>query len=99
MIVASGASSDDWLALARLIVLSRRGEGSAKDEFEGVLKKTGLTVEAIHEYEKHHTELRRATYKVPHKGYSGTSANYVLHLVQDLGMAPAAAKHATSRPW
>ena len=31
--------------------------------------------------------MRRATYKVPHKGYSGLSANYVLHLAQDRGLS------------
>jgi hypothetical protein len=61
----------------------------AQAQFEEVLKKTGLTVEAIRAYEKVHPELRRATYRVPHKGYSGTSANYVLHLAQDRGLARA----------
>jgi hypothetical protein len=59
----------------------------AQAEFEEALAKTGLSVDGIHEYEKKHPELRRAGYKVPHKGYSGTSANYVLHLAEDLKVA------------
>jgi predicted nucleotide-binding protein (sugar kinase/HSP70/actin superfamily) len=76
-------------ALSRCQMILTEAKKRAQAEFEEVLKKTGLTVEAIHKYEKHHPELRRATYKVPHKGYSGTSANYVLHIAQDRGLAPA----------
>ena len=76
-------------ALSRCQMILTEAKKRAKAEFEEVLKKTGIRVEAIHEYEKHHPELRRATYKVPHKGYSGTSANYVLHLAQDRGLARA----------
>jgi len=76
-------------ALSRCQMILTEAKKRAQAEFEDVLKKTSLTVEAIHEYEKHHPELRRATYKVPHKGYSGTSANYVLHLAQDRGLARA----------
>ena len=76
-------------ALSRCQMILTEAKKRAQSEFEEVLKKTGLTVEAIHEYEKHHPELRRATYKVPHKGYSGTAANYVLHLAQDRGLARA----------
>jgi predicted nucleotide-binding protein (sugar kinase/HSP70/actin superfamily) len=76
-------------ALSRCQMILTEAKKRAQMEFEEVLAKTGLTVEAIHEYEKHHPELRRATYKVPHKGYSGLSANYVLHLAQDRGLARA----------
>jgi hypothetical protein len=76
-------------ALSRCQMMLTEAKKRAQSEFEEVLKKTGLTVESIHEYEKHHPELRSATYKVPHKGYSGTSANYVLHLAQDRGLAHA----------
>jgi hypothetical protein len=67
----------------------------AKSEFEAALAKTGLTIDAIRKYEASHPELRRATYKVPHHGNSGTAANYVFHLAQDRGLKPAAiAAHA-----
>jgi len=76
-------------ALSRCQMILTEAKKRAQAEFEEVLRKTGITLAAIHEFEKHHPEVRRATYKVPHKGYSGTSTNYVLHLVQDLGMARA----------
>jgi len=76
-------------AISRCQMILTEAKKRAQAEFEEVLKKTGLSVEAIHAYEKLHPELRRATYKVPHKGYSGTSANYVLHLAEDRGLARA----------
>jgi len=71
----------------------------AKTEFDEALAKSGLTLDDIRAYESKHPELRRATYKVPHHGCSGTAANYVLHLALDKGLkartAPAAvAAHA-----
>ena len=41
-----------------------------------------LDLEAIRQYEERHPELRRATYRVPHMGYPGTAANYVMHLAK-----------------
>jgi predicted nucleotide-binding protein (sugar kinase/HSP70/actin superfamily) len=76
-------------AISRCQMILTEAKKRAQAQFEEVLKKTGLTVEAIRAYEKVHPELRRATYRVPHKGYSGTSANYVLHLAQDRGLARA----------
>jgi hypothetical protein len=61
----------------------------AKAEFEGALKTTGLTTEAIRKYEERHPELRRATYRVPHRDCAGVAANYVLHLAKDCGLASA----------
>jgi len=76
-------------ALSRCQMILTEAKKRAQSEFEEVLAKTGLTVQRIREYEREHPELRRATYKVPHKGYSGTSANYVLHLAYDRQLAPA----------
>jgi len=76
-------------AISRCQMILTEAKKRAQAEFEEVLQKTGLTVEAIRAYENVHPELRRATYKVPHKGYSGTSANYVLHLAHDRGLARA----------
>jgi len=78
-------------ALSRCQMILTEAQKRARAEFEQVLAETGLTVEAIKEYEKHHPELRRATYKVPHKGYSGTAANYVMHLAKDRRIASAQA--------
>ena len=57
----------------------------AKQEFEEVLEKTGLTIEKIREFEADHPELRRATYRVPRYGYVGTAANYVYHIAKLMG--------------
>ena len=56
-------------AFSRCQMILTEAKKRAQSEFEGVLKKTGLTVEAIREYEKHHPELRLATYKVPSTVY------------------------------
>ena len=73
-------------ALSRCQMVLTEAKKRAHSEFEHVLRETGLTVEAIRWYEKLHPELRRATYKVPHKGYAGMAANYVLHLAKDRGV-------------
>jgi predicted nucleotide-binding protein (sugar kinase/HSP70/actin superfamily) len=76
-------------ALSRCQMILTEAKKRAQTEFEGVLKKTGLTVERIRKYEEKHPELRRATYYVPHHGYAGTAANYVTHLANDRGLARA----------
>ena len=76
-------------ALSRCQMILTEAKRRAQEQFEEVLQKTGLTVEQIRRYEKRHPEIQRATYKVPHRGYSGTAANYVLHLAQDRGLARA----------
>ena len=76
-------------ALSRCQMILTEAKRRAQSEFEDCLKKTGLTVDAIHSYEKQHPELRRATYKVPHKGYAGGASNYVMHLAEDRGLAHA----------
>ena len=47
-------------AISRCQMILTEAKKRAQSEFEEVLKKTGLTIEAIREYEKHHPELRRA---------------------------------------
>jgi predicted nucleotide-binding protein (sugar kinase/HSP70/actin superfamily) len=74
-------------ALSRCQMVLTEAKKRAQAEFEAVLQKTGLTVAAIRAYERQNPELRRATYKVPHKGYAGLSANYVLHLAEDRDLA------------
>jgi hypothetical protein len=76
-------------ALSRCQMILTEAKKRAKTEFESVLKKTGLTAEAIRKYEARHPELRRATYRVPHRDCAGVAANYVLHLANDLGLERA----------
>src|SRR5271167_612943 len=77
-------------ALSRCQMILTEAKKRAQAEFESVLKKTGLTVEAIRKYEARHPELRRATYRVPHRDCAGVAANYVLHLANDRGLAARA---------
>lgn len=76
-------------ALSRCQMILTEAKRRAKAEFEAALQKTGLTPESIRSYEERHPELRRASYRVPHRGCSGTAANYVLHLANDRGMTGA----------
>lgn len=53
----------------------------AQSEFDRALASTGRSLDEIREYVAHHPQLRRATYKVPHrKGIAGTAAAFVLHV-------------------
>ncbi len=74
-------------ALSRCQMILTEAKKRAQREFEEVLERTGLTIEEIRNYEEEHPEIRKATYKVPHYGYAGTSANYVMHIAKKMGMA------------
>ena len=63
------------------MILTEAKKRSQRD-FEDVMEKTGLTIEAIRRYEAKHPEVCRATYRIPHLGHPGTAANYVTHLAQ-----------------
>jgi predicted nucleotide-binding protein (sugar kinase/HSP70/actin superfamily) len=76
-------------ALSRCQMILTEAKRRAAAEYQEAVKKTGLTVEAIRKYEERHPELRSATYRVPHKGYAGKAANYVMHLANDRGLATA----------
>src|SRR5580700_4229993 len=76
-------------ALSRCQMILTEAKKRAKAEFEETLKKTGLTVDGIRKYEERHPEMRRATYRVPHRAYAGGAANYVAHLAYDKGLARA----------
>jgi predicted nucleotide-binding protein (sugar kinase/HSP70/actin superfamily) len=76
-------------ALSRCQMILTEAKKRAQAEFESVMDKTGLSVERIRKYEEWHPEVRKATYHVPHRGYVGTAANYVMHLAYDKGLARA----------
>lgn len=76
-------------ALSRCQMILTEAKRRAKADFQKALETTGLTIENIRKYEERHPELRRATYRVPHRGYPGSAANYVMHLAQDRGLARA----------
>jgi len=72
-------------ALSRCQMILTEAKKRAQREFDEVLERTGLTVEEIRNFEEDHPELKKATYKVPHYGYAGTSANYVMHIAKLMG--------------
>ncbi len=74
-------------ALSRCQMILTEAKKRAQREFEEVLEKTGLTEEDIRNYEEERPELKKATYRVPHYGYAGTSANYVMHVAKLMGRA------------
>jgi predicted nucleotide-binding protein (sugar kinase/HSP70/actin superfamily) len=76
-------------ALSRCQMILTEAKKRAQRDFDAVLQKTGLTVDAIRHYEARHPELRRASYRVPHVGYAGTAANYVAHLAENRRVAAA----------
>jgi predicted nucleotide-binding protein (sugar kinase/HSP70/actin superfamily) len=76
-------------ALSRCQMILTEAKKRAHAEFEEAMNKTGLTMEAIRQYEAKHPKVRSATYRVPHMGYSGTAANYVTHLSRDCGVGAA----------
>jgi len=69
-------------ALSRCQMILTEAKKRAQKDFDEVMEKTGLTMEAIRQYEQRHPEVRRATYRIPHYGYPGTAANYVLYLAK-----------------
>jgi predicted nucleotide-binding protein (sugar kinase/HSP70/actin superfamily) len=67
-------------ALSRCQMILTEAKKKSLNEFEEVLKETGMTEEKVRDIEKRHPEVRKAGYFIPHKGTAGTSANYVKHL-------------------
>src|SRR5438876_10462 len=76
-------------ALSRCQMILTEAKKRAQAEFEDALNQTGLTIEAIRQYEAQHPQVRSATYRVPHLGCAGTAANYVLHLARNCGLGEA----------
>jgi predicted nucleotide-binding protein (sugar kinase/HSP70/actin superfamily) len=74
-------------ALSRCQMVLTEAKKRAFREFDQALTTTGLTIDRIREFERHHPEVRRATYRVPHSGAAaGSAANYVLHVADRLGL-------------
>jgi hypothetical protein len=71
-------------AHSRVQMALAEAKAKARAEFEGVLNKTGRTMDDLREYVSDHPELRRGLYKVPHQdGIAGTAAQFAIH-VDDL---------------
>jgi predicted nucleotide-binding protein (sugar kinase/HSP70/actin superfamily) len=69
-------------ALSRCQMILTEAKKRAQSDFEEVLQKTGLSVEDLRRLEARRPELRRASTRIPHHGYSGMAANYAMHLAK-----------------
>jgi len=67
-------------ALSRCQMILTEAKKRAQKEYDDVLARTGKTLEQLRERET--AGMRRATYRVPRYGVTGTAANYALHLAQ-----------------
>jgi predicted nucleotide-binding protein (sugar kinase/HSP70/actin superfamily) len=67
-------------ALSRCQMILTEAKKRAQQEYEEVMKRGGLIVANIREYELRSPEVMRSTYRIPHQGYAGTAVNYALHL-------------------
>ena len=71
-------------AHSRVQMALAEAKAKARAEFEGVLQKTGKSLDDLRGYVSEHPELRRGLYKVPHRdGIAGTAAQFAFH-VNDL---------------
>jgi predicted nucleotide-binding protein (sugar kinase/HSP70/actin superfamily) len=71
-------------AHSRVQMALAEAKAKARAEFDGVLQKTGKSLDDLRAYVAEHPELRRGLYKVPHRdGIAGTAAQFALH-VNDL---------------
>ncbi len=67
-------------ALSRCQMILTEAKKRAQKEYDEALERTGKTLDQLRERET--AEMRRATYRVPRHGVTGTAANYALHLAQ-----------------
>src|ERR1700744_6160041 len=71
-------------AHSRVQMALAEAKAKARAEFEGVLQKTGKSLDDLRGYVAEHPELRRGLYKFPHEaGIAGTAAQFAVH-VSDL---------------
>jgi len=73
-------------ALSRCQMILTEAKKRAQDDFEEVLEKKKLPLDAVKRLEERFPHVRRATTPIPHSGYAGTAANYVMHLAQLAGV-------------
>ncbi len=67
-------------ALSRCQMILTEAKKRASAEFEQALKVAGMTAEQARERAVNDRDLRRATWKLPHRGAAGVAANAVLHM-------------------
>ena len=68
-------------ALSRCQMILTEAKKRARSEFEEALSETGLTMTRPHDLvSTQHPHMKKATYRVPHRGRVGTAANLVAHV-------------------
>ena len=67
-------------ALSRCQMILTEAKKQARSEFQQALSDTGLTVSAARSRLDASPHMKKATYRVPHRGRVGTAANLVAHL-------------------
>jgi len=67
-------------ALSRCQMILTEAKRRAQAEFDQALERSGLTLEGARDRLADHPTARRAGFRVPHAGVTGTAANLVLHL-------------------
>jgi hypothetical protein len=71
-------------AHSRVQMALAEAKAKARAEFDGVLERTGKSLDDLRGYVAEQPDLKRALYKVPHRdGIAGTAAQFALH-VSDL---------------
>jgi predicted nucleotide-binding protein (sugar kinase/HSP70/actin superfamily) len=65
-------------ALSRCQMILTEAKKRAQREFDEALAQSGMTLEAVRAYLDAHPKMKRATYRVPHRGCAGRAANLVL---------------------
>ena len=69
-------------ALSRCQMILTEARKRAQREFDEALERSGMTLEQVRAYLDAHPKMKRATYRVPHKGCAGQAANLVLHVAR-----------------
>jgi predicted nucleotide-binding protein (sugar kinase/HSP70/actin superfamily) len=72
-------------ALSRCQMILTEARKRAQAEMDEVLARTGQTLEGVRAYVDAHPEMKKATYKVPHRHAAGTAANLVLDVAARQG--------------
>ena len=68
--------------LSRCQMVLTEAKNLAQQEFEKALAKTGMTLEEARRRIDARPEMKRALWRVPHRGAAGTAANVVLELAE-----------------
>ena len=69
-------------ALSRCQMILTEARRQAQSEFEATIERTGLTLDRARRLLDERPALRKATYRLPHRGVVGTAANQILDLAE-----------------